>query len=82
MTTSDQFKIRKIGNVSHKTKLKCKFKMIKKYQNYQKIIAMNMNMTSDQFKTKLRNVTELKKVTNEFFLLQIFVHPWVLSDVR
>ena len=43
---------------------------------------MNINMTSDQFKTKLRNVTELKKVTNEFFLLQIFVHPWVLSDVR
>ena len=29
MTTSDQFKIRKIGNVTHKTKLKWKFKMIK-----------------------------------------------------
>ena len=66
MTTSDQFKIRKIGNVTHKTKLKCKFKMIKKYQNYQKIIAMNMNMTSDQFKTKLRNVTELKKLQMNF----------------
>ena len=66
MTTSDQFKIRNIGNVTHKTKLKWKFKMIKNIKIIKRIIAININMTSDQFKTKLRNVTELKKLRMNF----------------
>ena len=47
---TDQFKIRKIGNVTHKTKLKWKFKMIKNIRIIKKLDPVGSTVRYEMMK--------------------------------